>query len=1099
MSIISRVLVFALSIALLSLGAGCADCGRGDCTPGTLDCPCTSSGACGLGLTCQANKCVHSATGSGGATVPASGVANGTGGASGAGGSTRTGGTTTISSGGGAAASGGAADSGGATGGGGGIVPDAAMDVALGDAPSDRSISPGDGPATIEAAGEAALPAGPTTYYVATTGSDQAAGTLVAPWKTIQRCATLARPGDTCAIRAGTYRETVTPVRSGTADGHITFTAYDGECVTVSGADVLNVTWQPYQGSTYMADTSLRFIQLFAGGKMLNEARWPNADPDDLVHMPLAQAGPATSETSLEGSTLPAGDWTGAYVFTIPGQRWVSYTRKIESYDPAKKIATWTTPVREPTAAPELAPRARDTYYVFGSLLALDSAGEWFLDSATGKLYLWAPGAVDPGTLKIEVKQRDYGFNLGARAYVDIKGVRLFATSVRMTGASHCVVDGVHARYISHLRETNGYRTGRADQTSTWTATGAGLVLNLSNPGGSTVGVSLHAEGADGGVSRSWCVQPASFGSPMFIPWEKFNSKCWDNSGAFYAQEPLNGISVNVGAGLADVPFNFCLDGIAPKLDTGDGSVESPLMAIRGGNYLATAAWEGSFSSWSSPGSTLTLSALSTVGTSNKVCASGTVKGTADYSGNVGFGFNLAERNLSSTAPAPDGDFDEWKNGSIAFAATAAIVAAGSDAKINNNVVRDTGYMAVGNGGISIENWSSFPPARSEISDNTVSRTGRMGITNYGDVAARILSNRVSHANQIIDDGGLIYTYGTAATSAEIAYNHVSDITCVYGTGIYLDDGAKGYTVHHNFVHDVSWTGVVLWDTNRFFNNTILRTPLGAGSIAKAGNKTWVDFSTAVFSNNLIEQRPGIAFAVQQKQTTDYADYQIIVPVTGQWQKVVLPFSSLRQPNWGIRTSLDLTNLTALAWVTSTLGAYQIDLDDVWLEGTTPKLLDDFDGATTNRLGGSWLANCGSGSTCAKATSPGYAGNAFTASGNAIREGYAQILTFLAADGTSPVDLSAYTGISFRIRGTATLNLSNGTASTTPIQEHNLDCPVDANGVPTSSCPVDQGGLFSPYTDGYSGAAPDVGAFESGRTPWTAGSTTIEPTELCPS
>jgi hypothetical protein len=118
--------------------------------------------------------------------------------------------------------------------------------------------------------------------------------------------------------------------------------------------------------------------------------------------------------------------------------------------------------------------------------------------------------------------------------------------------------------------------------------------------------------------------------------------------------------------------------------------------------------------------------------------------------------------------------------------------------------------------------------------------------------------------------------------------------------------------------------------------------------------------------------------------------------------------------------------------------------------------------------------------------------------GTAVKEGFAGIATSLSATSGNVADLSAYAGISFRIRGTATLTLSNGTASTTPVQAHNLDCPVDANGVPTSSCPVDQGGLFSPYTDGFAGTAPDVGAFESGVTPWTAGSTTVEPSALCP-
>jgi hypothetical protein len=31
--------------------------------------------------------------------------------------------------------------------------------------------------------------------------------------------------------------------------------------------------------------------------------------------------------------------------------------------------------------------------------------------------------------------------------------------------------------------------------------------------------------------------------------------------------------------------------------------------------------------------------------------------------------------------------------------------------------------------------------------------------------------------------------------------------------------------------------------------------------------------------------------------------------------------------------------------------------------------------------------------------------------------------------------------------------------------------------------------LFPPYTDGFTGKAPDVGAFESGQKPWPCGST----------
>ena len=54
------------------------------------------------------------------------------------------------------------------------------------------------------------------TYYVATTGSDHAEGSPDAPFRTINRAAELARPGDTVVVHSGEYREWVRPRRGGT-------------------------------------------------------------------------------------------------------------------------------------------------------------------------------------------------------------------------------------------------------------------------------------------------------------------------------------------------------------------------------------------------------------------------------------------------------------------------------------------------------------------------------------------------------------------------------------------------------------------------------------------------------------------------------------------------------------------------------------------------------------------------------------------------------------------------------------------------------------------------------------------------------------------
>lgn len=62
-----------------------------------------------------------------------------------------------------------------------------------------------------------------TTYYVATNGYDGAAGSSSAPWRTLTKAMSAAlKPGDEVVVRSGTYNETMTIQKSGSASGYIT-------------------------------------------------------------------------------------------------------------------------------------------------------------------------------------------------------------------------------------------------------------------------------------------------------------------------------------------------------------------------------------------------------------------------------------------------------------------------------------------------------------------------------------------------------------------------------------------------------------------------------------------------------------------------------------------------------------------------------------------------------------------------------------------------------------------------------------------------------------------------------------------------------------
>ncbi|MBW8821529.1 MAG: right-handed parallel beta-helix repeat-containing protein [Streptomyces sp.] len=97
--------------------------------------------------------------------------------------------------------------------------------------------------------------AAPTTLVVATNGNDTAPGTLAQPLRTVQRAVDLAKPGDTVAVRAGTYALTdnITIATSGTASQPISLGAYQGERVVIDG-EQLAASHTPVGGSIPRAE-----------------------------------------------------------------------------------------------------------------------------------------------------------------------------------------------------------------------------------------------------------------------------------------------------------------------------------------------------------------------------------------------------------------------------------------------------------------------------------------------------------------------------------------------------------------------------------------------------------------------------------------------------------------------------------------------------------------------------------------------------------------------------------------------------------------------------------------------------------------------------
>jgi len=81
-------------------------------------------------------------------------------------------------------------------------------------------------------------------YHVSTKGNDNGTGSETAPFKTVNRAAQAAYPGDVITVHAGVYREWVNPPRGGDSDDNrIVYRAAPGERVEIKGSEHIN-TWQ---------------------------------------------------------------------------------------------------------------------------------------------------------------------------------------------------------------------------------------------------------------------------------------------------------------------------------------------------------------------------------------------------------------------------------------------------------------------------------------------------------------------------------------------------------------------------------------------------------------------------------------------------------------------------------------------------------------------------------------------------------------------------------------------------------------------------------------------------------------------------------------
>lgn len=153
-----------------------------------------------------------------------------------------------------------------------------------------------------------------------------------------------------------------------------------------------------------------------------------------------------------------------------------------------------------------------------------------------------------------------------------------------------------------------------------------------------------------------------------------------------------------------------------------------------------------------------------------------------------------------------------------------------TEVTISNNLIKSSNTVGIHASPIR------SAATNSKFISNTIISTGRDGIY-CGGTNCEIAYNDVSDCMRINNDGGLFYVVGNANDkNNEVHHNWFHDSwgpayadgRCA---GIYLDNHSKGYSVHHNVVWNITWTGIQInwnnWNID-IFNNSIYNAMDGA-------------------------------------------------------------------------------------------------------------------------------------------------------------------------------------------------------------------------------------------------------------------------------
>ncbi len=335
-------------------------------------------------------------------------------------------------------------------------------------------------------------------FYISPQGDDDGPGTLQKPFRTLQCAREAVRKlksdcsgkipngGVTVWLRGGRYELSepfiLGPQDSGAKSSPAVYRAYADEQPVISGGRAIR-GWKKLaidvpclpttaKGKVWVADVpeatggKWPFRQLWANGKRLTRARWPNDTetafqvPDALPPPPAAiKPGPARNRwredlkhawrtaqfkhedlKDFPGGKLP-GDLGGRIgeLFAVNGGQWATMRIPIEKAEGTRVTTAepmgclafyWKTMHRLMAAPNPWRKPSGPVGHVENALSLLDKPGEWFLDAQAGRVYYFPIDGKDPNSQEIVAAKLQRLVCLDGSAdtpveFVELRGLRI--------------------------------------------------------------------------------------------------------------------------------------------------------------------------------------------------------------------------------------------------------------------------------------------------------------------------------------------------------------------------------------------------------------------------------------------------------------------------------------------------------------------------------------------------------------------------------------------------------------------------------------------------------------------------------------------------